>query len=127
MLAGSSQEAYALKQKIPSGQLVRVPDIQAGIAAVAEAAPMPSSPASSASRNPKRRAWSASSTPVRRRRHRLRLRKDDAPRAMPSTRGSRRYKADGKMKRLYVDKYGFNNWDLLARIDKATDLVPDCK
>ena len=31
------------------------------------------------------------------------------------------------MKSLYVDKYGFNNWDLLVRIDKATDLVPDCK
>jgi ABC-type amino acid transport substrate-binding protein len=34
VLAGSSQEAYALKQGVAAGQLVRVPDIQSGIAAV---------------------------------------------------------------------------------------------
>jgi hypothetical protein len=35
-------------------------------------------------------------------------------------------KADGTLKKLYADKYGFTNWDLLAKTTKASDIAPEC-
>jgi polar amino acid transport system substrate-binding protein len=128
VLAGSSQEAYALKQKIPSGQLVRVPDIQAGIAAVtggrADAFVAGQFSVSEPEKKGVERVVDTTSPAVG---IAFAFRKDDAATRDAFDARIAALKADGKMKSLYVDKYGFNNWDLLARINKATDLVPDCK
>jgi len=35
-------------------------------------------------------------------------------------------KADGTLKKLYTDKYSFNNWELLAKTNKASDIAAEC-
>lgn len=128
VLAGSSQEAYALKQKIPSGQLVRVPDVQAGIAAVAGGRADAFVAGQFSVLEPEKkgveRVVDTSSPAVG---IAFAFRKEDAAARDAFDTNVAALKADGRLKSLYADKYGFNNWDLLAKINKATDLVPDCK
>jgi polar amino acid transport system substrate-binding protein len=128
VLAGSSQEAYALKQGVPAGQLVRVPDVQAGIAAVtggrADAFAAGQFTVTEPDKKGVERVVDTTSPAVG---IAFAFRKEDAAARDAFDAKIATLKADGRMKSLYADKYGFNNWDLLARINKATDLVADCK
>jgi polar amino acid transport system substrate-binding protein len=128
VLAGSSQEAYALKQGIAAGQLVRVPDIQSGIAAVtggrADAFIVGQFSVAEPEKKGVERIVDTTSPAVG---IALAFRKEDAAARDAFDTQINALKANGRMKSLYLDKYGFNNWDLLTKINKATDIVPDCK
>jgi polar amino acid transport system substrate-binding protein len=128
VLAGSSQEAYATKQNVPAGQLMRVPDIQSGIAAVtggrADTFIVGQFSVAEPEKKGVERVVDATSPAVG---IAFAFRKEDAATRDAFDTQINALKANGAMKKLYVDKYGFNNWDLLARTNKATDIVPDCK
>lgn len=127
VLAGSSQENFALKQQIPQGQLVRVPDIQAGIAAVtggrADAFIVGQFSVTEPGKRGVEVVVDRSSPPVG---IALAFRKEDAATRDAFNARINAMKADGTLKKLYVDKYGFNNWELLARTNKASDIAAEC-
>jgi polar amino acid transport system substrate-binding protein len=127
VMAGSSQENFALKRQIPQGQMVRVPDIQAGIAAVTGgrvdafivgqfSVPEPGNKGVEV-------VVDKTSPPVG---IALAFRKEDAATRNAFNDRINAMKADGTLRKLYAEKYGFNNWDLLARTSKASDIVADC-
>jgi polar amino acid transport system substrate-binding protein len=127
VLAGSSQESFALKRQIPQGQLVRVPDIQAGIAAVtggrADAFIAGQFSVSEPGKKGVEVIVDKTSPPVG---IAFAFRKEDvATRDAFDTRINA-MKADGTLKQLYADKYGFTNWELLAKTNKASDIAPEC-
>ncbi len=128
VLAGSSQEAYATKQGVGAGQLMRVPDMQSGVAAVtggrADAFIVGQFSVAEPEKKGVERVVDATSPAVG---IALAFRKEDASTRDAFDAQINALKANGTMKKLYVDKYGFNNWDLLAKTNKATDIVPDCK
>ena len=128
VLAGSSQEAYATKQNVPAGQLMRVPDIQSGIAAVtggrADTFIVGQFSVAEPEKKGVERVVDTTSPAVG---IAFAFRKEDAATRDAFDAQINALKANGTMKKLYVDKFGFNNWDLLARTNKATDIVPDCK
>ena len=127
VLAGSSQENFALKRQIPQGQLVRVPDIQAGIAAVtggrADAFIVGQFSVTEPGKKGVEVIVDKTSPPVG---IALAFRKEDAATRDAFDAAINALKADGTMKKLYADKYGFNNWELLARTDKASDIAAEC-
>jgi polar amino acid transport system substrate-binding protein len=128
VLAGSSQEGFALKRQIQSSQLVRVPDIQAGIAAVTggrvDAFIVGQFSVSEPAKKGVEPIVDKTSAPVG---IALAFRKEDAPTRDAFDAKINALKADGTLKKLYVDKYGFNNWDLLAKTNQASDIAPECK
>lgn len=127
VLAGSSQENFALKRQIPPGQLVRVPDIQAGIAAVtggrADAFIVGQFSVTEPAKKGVEVIVDKTSPPVG---IALAFRKEDAPTRDAFDARINAMKADGTLKKLYADKYGFNNWELLARTNRASDVAAEC-
>lgn len=128
VLAGSSQEAYAQKHDVASNQLLRVPDMQSGIAAVtggrADAFIVGQFSVPEPEKKGVERIVDTTSPAVG---IAFAFRKEDVAARDAFDVQINALKTNGTMKTLYVDKYGFNNWDLLARVNKATDIVPDCK
>jgi polar amino acid transport system substrate-binding protein len=127
VLAGSSQESFALKRQIPHSQLVRVPDIQAGIAAVTggrvDAFIVGQFSVTEPAKKGVEVVVDKTSPPVG---IALAFRKEDAPTRDAFDASINAMKADGTLKKLYADKYGFTNWDLLAKTNKASDVAPEC-
>jgi polar amino acid transport system substrate-binding protein len=127
VLAGSSQENFALKRQIPPGQLVRVPDIQAGIAAVtggrADAFIVGQFSVTEPGKKGVEAVVDKTSPPIG---IAFAFRKEDAPTRDAFDVRINAMKADGTLKKLYADKHGFNNWDLLAKTNKASDIAPEC-
>ena len=127
VLAGSSQENFALKRQIPQGQLVRVPDIQAGIAAVTGGRVDAFIVGQFSVTEPAKKGVEVlvdkASPPVG---IAFALRKEDAPTRDAFDARINAMKADGTLKKLYADKYGFTNWELLAKTNKASDIAPEC-
>ncbi len=127
VLAGSSQESFALKRQIPQGQLVRVPDIQAGIAAVTggrvDAFIVGQFSVTEPAKKGVEVVVDKTSPPVG---IALAFRKEDAPTRDAFDARINAMKADGTLKQLYADKYGFTNWELLAKTNKASDIAPEC-
>ncbi|MGY4257838.1 polar amino acid transport system substrate-binding protein [Bradyrhizobium sp. USDA 4516] len=128
VITGSAQEAYAVKQGIRSDQLVRVPDIQAGIATViggradAFAAGQFSVP------NPQQKGVDGvidNTSPVSS--IGIAIRKEDADFRDAFNNQLDRLRNSGAMKELYVVKYGFPNWDTLAKLTRASDAEPTCE
>src|SRR5262245_45242354 len=127
VLAGSSQENFALKRQIAQGQLVRVPDIQAGIAAVtggrADAFIVGQFSVTEPGKKGVEVVVDKTSPPVG---IALAFRKEDAATRDAFDARINAMKADGTLKKLYADKYGFNNWELLAATNKASDIAAEC-
>jgi polar amino acid transport system substrate-binding protein len=128
VLAGSSQDNFALKRQIAQGQLVRVPDIQAGIAAVTggrvDAFIVGQFSVAEPAKKGVEVVVDQTSPPVG---IALAFRKDDAATRDAFDTRINAMKADGSLKKLYVEKYGFNNWELLAKTNKASDIAAECK
>lgn len=128
VLAGSSQEAFALKRGVPQGQLIRVPDIQAGIAAVtggrADTFIVGQFSVAEPGKKGVEPIVDTTSAPVG---IALAFRKEDAATRDAFDVQINALKANGTLKKLYADKYGFNNWELLAKVNTASDIVPECK
>lgn len=127
VLAGSSQENFALKRQIAQGQLVRVPDIQAGIAAVtggrADAFIVGQFSVADPGNKGVEVIVDKTSPPVG---IAFAFRKQDAPVRDAFDARINAMKADGTLEKLYADKYHFNNWDLLAKTNRAADIAPEC-
>jgi polar amino acid transport system substrate-binding protein len=127
-LAGSPQEAYALKQGVKQGQIVTVPDAQSGIAAVtggrADAFIVGQFSVTEPGKKGVEPIVDTTSPPVG---IALAFRKEDAATRDAFDAQINALKANGTLKKLYADKYGFNNWELLAKVNKASDITPECK
>lgn len=125
-LAGSPQEAYALKQGVRQGQIVTVPDAQSGIAAVtggrADALVIGqfSVPASELKGIAVVVDTSSPLAGVG-----IAFRKSDTAFRDAFNQALSKLRANGTLQRLYT-KYGFPNWSLLAVTTKVADIAPSC-
>ncbi|MCK6450094.1 MAG: ectoine/hydroxyectoine ABC transporter substrate-binding protein EhuB [Alphaproteobacteria bacterium] len=126
VLAGSSQEAFALKQGIAKTQLVAVPDTQAGIAAVTGGRADAFAVGQYSVPDP---AQKGVELVVDRESPLLGVgiafRNDSREARDAFDRQLDVLRANGTMKELY-QKHGFTNWDVLARLSKASDVAPGC-
>lgn len=127
VLAGSSQEAFALASGIDRSQLVTVPDIQSGIAAVVGGRADAFVAGQFSVQNPGERG-------VERNVDRasplvgigIVFRKEDAALRDLFNTALDTLRADGTMEALYAAQYGFTNWDVLAELTQPSDLVSSC-
>ncbi|MCC8978570.1 transporter substrate-binding domain-containing protein [Bradyrhizobium acaciae] len=128
VLTGSAQEAFALKQGISSAQLVRVPDIQAGIATVRGGRAHAFAVGQFSVPHPQRKGVEVvvdKRAPITG--MAVAFRKDDAHFRDAFNEQLTLLRSGGAMKDLYVGKYGFPNWDVLAKLVKPGDIVPGCE
>ena len=126
VLAGSNQEAYALSVGIKPAQLVKVPDVQAGIAAVTGGRAHAFVLSQFSIPNPNEKGLALvvdTASPLLG--IGIAFRKDAAALRDAFNKQLEVLRANGTMKELYA-KYGFSNWDTLAKVTKTTDVVPNC-
>jgi polar amino acid transport system substrate-binding protein len=127
VLTGSSLEAFARKEAIPQAQLIVVPDTQAGIAAVTGDRADAFAVGQFSIPDPARKGVEVvvdKASPlvgvgIVFRKENMQAR-DAFDRELDVLRSS------GALKRLYAEKYGFSNWDVLAKVTKVSDLAPGC-
>jgi len=127
VLAGSSQEAFALASGVERAQLVTVPDIQSGIAAVVGGRADAFVAGQFSVQNPGERG-------VERNVDResplvgigIVFRKEDEAVRDLFNAALDTLRADGTMEALYATQYGFTNWDVLAQLTQSSDLVASC-
>lgn len=126
VLNGSTQEAFALRQGVKADQLVRVPDAQAGVAAVtggrADAFALGQFSIPNHTQRGVElvvdRASPLSGVGIA-------FRKEDGAARDAFDAKLAELRADGTLKRLY-EQYGFTNWDVLAATTRAGDIAPEC-
>jgi len=125
-LAGSSQEAFALKEGVQRAQMITVPDVQSGIATVTggrvDAFVVGQFSVPAAQRKDVAMVVDKGSpmTGVG-----IAFRKADVGARDAYNRGLDKLRADGTLERLY-GKYGFTNWDVLSKTTKASEIAPGC-
>lgn len=127
VVAGSNQDAYAIKQGVKLDQLVRVPDIQAGIATVVGGRANAFVVGQFSVPNPQQRGVDRvvdAQAPVSS--IAIVFRKDDARFRDAFNKQLDAMRSSGAMKELYA-KFGFPNWDVLAKVKTPSDLVPGCE
>jgi len=128
VLTGSSQEAFALKSGVKPGQLVKVPDMQAGVATVVSG---------------RAHAFVASQFSVPNAAQRgvegvvdtgspvvgigVAFRKDSVALRDAFNRQLDAMRASGELRGLYETQYKFSTWDTLAKVTKASDLAEGCE
>lgn len=125
VVAGSAQEAYALKQMIKPQQLVRVPDIQSGVATVLGG--RANAFAIGQFSVPKGKGVEAvvdRESPVNA--YGVVFRKEDIHFRDAFDKQLDALRASGVMKDLY-QKGGRDNWDVVAKFQKPADVVPNCQ
>lgn len=128
VVAGSTQEAYAMKRGIQSEQLVRVTDIQAGAAVVIGGRADAFVVGQFSIPDPEEKGLQVvvdKSAPA----HGFAavFRKEDARFRDAFNEQINFLRSNGAMERLYVVKYGFPNWDALAKLTKASDSEASCE
>jgi polar amino acid transport system substrate-binding protein len=127
VLAGSSQEAYAQRRGVKADQLIRVPDIQAGIAAVKGDRAAAFAVGQFSVTNPAQRGVELVVDKVAPLQGiGIAFRKEDAPSRDAINAQLMLLKSNGRLRELYEKKYGFPNWDQLERTSTATDVEPGC-
>lgn len=128
VLTGSAQEAYAVERGVNSDQLVRVPDVQAGIATVVGGRTSAFAVGQFSVPNPQQKGVEVvvdKASPLNS--IGIAFRKEDAGFRDAFNDELETLRTSGEMRELYAVKYGFPNWDMLAKLTKATDLVPSCQ
>jgi polar amino acid transport system substrate-binding protein len=128
VLSGSAQEAYAVKQAIKSEQLLHVPDIQAGIATVVGGRADAFAVGQFSVPNPQQKGVDVvvdNQAPVSS--IAVAFRKEDVHFRDELDKQFDVLRSNGAMKELYASKYGFPNWDVLAKITNTHDLAPGCE
>lgn len=128
VLTGSAQEAYATKRGVKSDQMVRVPDVQAGIATVVGGRANAFAVGQFSVPSPKEKGVEVvvdKQAPVVG--IGIAFRKEDAAFRDAFNKQLDALRANGTMKDLYANKYGLPNWDTLARFTKASDVAPNCE
>jgi polar amino acid transport system substrate-binding protein len=127
VLAGSSQEAYAQRRGVKADQRIRVPDIQAGIAAVKGDRAAAFAVGQFSVTNPAQRGVELVVDKVAPLQGiGIAFRKEDAPSRDAINAQLMLLKSNGRLRELYEKKYGFPNWDQLERTSTATDVEPGC-
>jgi polar amino acid transport system substrate-binding protein len=127
VLTGSAQEAYAKKRGVKPDQLVGVPDVQAGIATVVGGRANAFAVGQFSVPNAKERGVDIvvdRQAPVVG--IGIAFRKEDAAFRDAFNKQLDTLRGNGTMKDLYATKYGLPNWDVLARLTKASDVAPGC-
>ncbi len=128
VLTGSSQESYALSRGVKQDQLVRVPDIQAGVATVVGGRANAFAVGQFSVPKPAERGVAVvvdSQAPVSS--IAIAFRKEDAKFRDAFNQQLDGLRASGAMKALYADKYSMPNWDALAKVNRPNDVVPGCE
>jgi polar amino acid transport system substrate-binding protein len=128
VLTGSAQEAYALKQGVKAEQLVRVPDVQAGIATVTGGRSDAFAVGQFSVPNPQQKGVDVAvdrQAPVAG--IGIAFRKEDVQFREAFNKQLEVLRSNGAMKELYANKYGLPNWDTLARLSKTSDVSPGCE
>jgi polar amino acid transport system substrate-binding protein len=128
VLTGSAQEAYALKQGVKAEQMVRVPDIQAGVATVIGGRADAFLVGQFSVPNPQQRGVEVvvdRNAPVAG--IGIAFRKEDAAFRDAFDRQVATMRSNGTLRELYATKYGLPNWDTLAKLTKTTDVAPACE
>ncbi|RXG86639.1 transporter substrate-binding domain-containing protein [Bradyrhizobium zhanjiangense] len=128
VLTGSLQEAYAVEQGVKSEQLVRVPDIQAGVATVVVGRTNAFAVGQFSVPDPQQKGVEMvvdNASPLKS--IAIAFRKEDARFRDAFNNQIEILRTGGAMKELYAVKYGFPNWDTIAKLTKASDLVPSCE
>jgi len=127
VLAGSSQEAFARKQGVKDSQLVTVPDTQAGIAAVTGGRADAFAVGQFSIPNPAQKGVEIvvdKASPLSG--VGIAFRKEDQQARHAFNEKLNEMRSNGTLERLYAKKYGFTNWDVLAKVTKASDIAPGC-
>jgi polar amino acid transport system substrate-binding protein len=126
VLVGSAQEAFALSKGAKPEQLVKVPDAQAGIAAVtggrADAFVIGQFSIPNFAQRGVEAVVDKDSPPAG---VGIALRKENAGTRDALNARLQQLRSDGTLKTLY-EKHGFNNWETLAKAAKASDIATNC-
>lgn len=127
ILSGSSQEAFAQKAGVQRDQLVIVPDIQAGIAAVlgsrADAFAVGQFSVPDPEKRGVKRIVDENSPVVS---IGIVFRKSDRDARDAFNQQLDVLRSNGTLEQLYAQKYGFPNWSVLADLSRASDVIADC-
>ena len=127
ILAGSAQEAYAVKSGVERDRLVPVPDIQAGVAAVTGGRAHAFAVGQFTIEQPKEKGVDIivdGDTPVTGVGFAFRKQEPEARNAFNEALDAMR--ADGRLEKLYTEA-GYNNWPVLKTIPSAADIIPACE
>jgi polar amino acid transport system substrate-binding protein len=128
VLAGSTQEAFARKQGVNENQLVMVPDTQAGIAAVTGGRADAFAVGQFSIPNPAQKGVEIvvdTASPLSG--IGIAFRKEDEQARHAFNEKLDEMRSNGTLEHLYAKKYGFTNWDVLAKVTKASDVAPGCE
>jgi polar amino acid transport system substrate-binding protein len=128
VLTGSSQEAYALAKGVKPEQLVRVPDIQAGVATVVAGRANAFAVGQFSIQKPGERGVEVvvdRQAPISS--IAIAFRKEDARFRDAFNKQLEAMRSTGVMKNLYAAKYAMPNWDTLAKVTQVKDVVSDCE
>lgn len=128
VVTGSAQEGYAGMQGVKSDQLLRVPDIQAGVATVLGGRTNAFAVGQFSVPNPQQKGVEMvvdTTSPVSG--IGIAFRKEDADFRDTFNKQLDILRRSGVLKELYAEKYGFPNWETLATLTKASDVVPGCE
>lgn len=127
VLTGSVQEAYARTQNIKSEQLVRVPDLQAGVATVTSGRADAFALGQFSIPDPEQKGLEVvvdNNAPVVG--MGVAFRKEDIHFRDAFNEQLNLLRSNGVMKKLATGA-GIPNWDTLAKLTKASDVVPGCE
>jgi len=127
VLAGSSQEAFARKQGVKDSQLLTVPDVQAGIATVSGGRADAFVVGQFSIPNPAQKGVEIvvdKASPLSG--IGIAFRKEDDQIRLAFNKKLDEMRTNGTLENLYAKKYGFSNWDVLAKLTKASDIAPGC-
>ncbi|MGY4353022.1 ABC-type amino acid transport substrate-binding protein [Bradyrhizobium sp. GM7.3] len=127
VVTGSSQEVFAKARGVKSEQIVRVPDVQAGAATVTSGRADAFQIGQASVANPKQSGLDVvidKELPVKG--IGVAFRKQDMHFRDEFNEHLNKLRSNGVMKELYTGKYGLADWDELAKLTKASDLVPSC-
>ncbi|MCK1406812.1 transporter substrate-binding domain-containing protein [Bradyrhizobium sp. 76] len=127
VITGSSQEAYAVKQGIARERLVRVPDIQAGVATVTSGRADALVVGQFSIPNAEQKGVEGvvdKEAPMNG--IAAAFRKEDIHFRDAFNEQLSLLRRDGNMQQLYFAKYRISNWDTLAKFTEASDIEPSC-
>lgn len=124
----SAQEVAAVKAGVKPEQLVRVPDIQAGVATVTGGRVSAFAVGQFSVTGPREKGVEPvvdPQSPINA--YGIVFRKEDIQTRDAFDKQLSVLRGNGAMKELYSGKYGISNWDMLAKIAKPRDVVPACE
>ena len=126
LLAGSAQEAFARQQGVPPGQVLTVPDIQAGIAAVTGGRADAFGVGQFSVQDPKGKGVEVvvdDASPLSG--IGIAFRKSDIGSRDAFNRVIEQWRTDGRLAQLYA-RWGYTTGDLLAKTKHPADIAPTC-